>query len=90
MTTRHRIEIEYCTKCKFLLRAGWMAHELLTSFENELAEVALVPGSGGILEVRLDGETVASNRDGKPMPDVAEVKRVVRDRVAPDRRIGHG
>jgi selenoprotein W-related protein len=66
-----------------------MAQELLTTFENELGEVALVPGSGGVLEVRLDGEVMASNRDGGPMPEVAEVKRLVRDRVAPDRRIGH-
>ena len=84
-----RIEIEYCTKCKFLLRASWLAQELLTAFEPELAEVALLPGSGGIFEVRLDGEVVASNRESKQMPDVSEVKRLVRDRVAPDRRIGH-
>ena len=90
MTRRARIEIEYCTKCKFLLRAGWMAQELLTTFEGELGEVVLIPGSGGVFEVRLDGELMASNRDGGSMPEVAEVKRLVRDRVAPDRRIGHG
>jgi len=84
-----RIEIEYCTQCKFLLRASWLAQELLTAFEAELAEVALLPGSSGIFDVRLDGEVVASNRESKQMPDVSEVKRLVRDRVAPDRRIGH-
>ena len=50
---------------------------------------ALVPGSGGIFEVRLDGEVVASNRESKKMPAPAEVKRLVRDRIAPQRRIGH-
>ena len=84
-----RVEIHYCTQCKFLLRAAWLAQELLTTFENELAEVALVPGSGGIFEVTLDGEVVASNRETKQMPDLAAVKRLLRDRIAPGRAIGH-
>jgi len=84
-----RIEIEYCTKCRFQLRAAWLAQELLTTFEQELGEVALVPGSGGIFEVRLNGESIATNRDSKVMPEVSEVKRRVRDQIAPDRKIGH-
>jgi len=84
-----RIEITYCTQCKFMLRATWMAQELLTTFGAELGEVAIVPGSGGIFEVTLDGEVIATNRDHQPMPDPAQVKRTVRDRVAPDLKIGH-
>jgi selenoprotein W-related protein len=86
--TAPRIEITYCTRCKFLLRASWLAQELLSTFESEIGEVALKPGSGGIFEVRADGDVVATNRDGK-MPDAAEVKRLLRDRLAPGRRIGH-
>jgi selenoprotein W-related protein len=84
-----RVEITYCTRCKFLLRAAWLAQELLTTFESDLDEVALRPGSGGIFEVRLNGEVIASNADGTPMPDPAQVKRLLRDRVAPGRQIGH-
>lgn len=84
-----RLEIEYCTRCRFLLRASWMAQELLTTFEAELGEVALVPGSGGIFQVKLDGEVIASNRESKKMPEPPEVKRLVRDRIAPERKIGH-
>lgn len=84
-----RIEITYCTRCRFLLRATWLAQELLSTFEEVLAEVALRPGSGGIFEVTLDGEVIASNRETKQMPDAAEVKRLLRDRIAPDRSIGH-
>jgi selenoprotein W-related protein len=43
MTARPRLEIEYCTRCRWLLRAAWMAQELLTTFEAELGEVALQP-----------------------------------------------
>jgi len=38
-----RVEIHYCTQCRFMLRAAYLAQELLTSFEKELGEVALVP-----------------------------------------------
>ena len=84
-----RLEIEYCVKCRFLLRAAWMAQELLTTFEGELGEVALAPGSGGIFQVKLDGDVIASNRESKKMPEPSEVKRLVRDRIAPERTIGH-
>ena len=66
-----------------------MAQELLSTFEGELGEVALVPGSGGIFEVRLDGNVIASNRESKKMPEPSEVKRLVRDRIAPGKTIGH-
>jgi len=84
-----RIEITYCTKCRFLLRASWMAQELLSTFGEELGEVAIVPGGGGIFEVTLGGEVIATNRETKQMPDPVDVKRAVRDRIAPDRKIGH-
>lgn len=84
-----RIEITYCRKCRFMLRATWLAQELLSTFEDDLTEVAIKPGSGGIFQVTLDGETIASNRETKKMPEPGEVKRLVRDRLAPGKRIGH-
>jgi selenoprotein W-related protein len=87
--TASRVEITYCTRCKFLLRAAWLAQELLTTFESELDEVALRPGSGGTFEVRLNGDVIASNAGGAAMPDPAQVKRLLRDRIAPGSQIGH-
>jgi selenoprotein W-related protein len=85
----HRVEIEYCTQCRWLLRAAWMAQELLTTFEAELGEVALKPGTGGIFEVRLDGETLHSRKQQGRFPESKELKQLVRDRIAPDRDLGH-
>ena len=42
-----RVEIEYCTQCRWLPRAAWLAQELLGTFELEVGEVALVVGSAG-------------------------------------------
>jgi selenoprotein W-related protein len=84
-----RIEIEYCTQCRWLMRAAWMAQELLTTFEAEIGEVALVPGSGGIFEVRAEGQVVWSRHERKRFPEIKELKQVVRDAVAPDKSLGH-
>lgn len=85
----HRVEIAYCTQCRWLLRAAWMAQELLTTFEAELGEVALKPGTGGIFEVRLDGETIFSRKGEERFPESKELKQLIRDRIAPGRDLGH-
>jgi hypothetical protein len=41
-----RLEIESCTQCRWLLRAAWMAQELLVTFEQEIGGVTLVPDVG--------------------------------------------
>ncbi|MEW5888295.1 MAG: SelT/SelW/SelH family protein [Pseudomonadota bacterium] len=84
-----RVDIEYCTQCRWLLRAAWMAQELLTTFETELGEVALIPGTGGVFTVRVDGQAVWSRKDEGGFPDIKELKQRVRDRVAPDKSLGH-
>jgi selenoprotein W-related protein len=89
MGGRPRVEIEYCRRCRWLMRAAWVAQELLTTFEAELGEVALVPGSDGVFEVRLDGETIFSRRDEGRFPESKELKQRIRDRVAPGKALGH-
>ncbi|HZT37530.1 MAG TPA: SelT/SelW/SelH family protein [Bryobacteraceae bacterium] len=89
MSDRPRIEIEYCTQCRWLLRAAWMAQELLTTFESEIREVALVPGSGGVFEIRVDGAVIWSRADQRRFPEIKELKQLVRDRVAPSKDLGH-
>jgi selenoprotein W-related protein len=84
-----RLEIEYCTQCRWLLRAAWMAQEVLTTFVDDLKEVALVPGKGGVFEVRLDGETVWSRKAEGRFPEAPELKQRISDRIAPDRSLGH-
>lgn len=84
-----RVEIEYCARCGFLPRATWLAQELLNTFSLELRELALVPGQGGILEIRVDGEVVYNRRDDDGFVDPKAVKQAIRDRIAPGRSLGH-
>lgn len=83
------IRITYCTQCQWLLRAGWMAQELLSTFGADLGEVALVPGTGGIFIIHCDGELIWDRKRDGGFPDAAELKRRVRDLVWPERELGH-
>jgi selenoprotein W-related protein len=88
-SAKPRIEIEYCTQCRWLLRAAWMAQELLTTFEADIGEVALVPGEGGVFEIRANGAAIWSRRERGRFPEIKELKQLVRDVVAPERDLGH-
>lgn len=85
----HRVEIAYCTQCRWLLRAAWMAQELLSTFDAELGELVLKPGTGGIFEVHADGRLVWSRKAEGRFPEITELKQRVRDVIAPERDLGH-
>jgi selenoprotein W-related protein len=83
------LSITYCTQCNWLLRAAWMAQEVLTTFSLEMGSVCLVPGSGGVFEIRLDGELIWERKRDGGFPDVKALKQRVRDRIDPARDLGH-
>ncbi len=66
-----------------------MAQELLTTFENELEEVSLVPGTGGIFEIRVGDEILWSRKEKKRFPKITELKQIIRDRIALAKELGH-
>lgn len=72
-----------------MLRATWLAQELLNTFGQDLGEVALQPGTGGIMEIRLDDELIFSRKEVGRFPESKELKQLVRDRIDPDRSLGH-
>lgn len=89
MDDKPAVTITYCTQCNWLLRSGWMAQELLSTFSLELGSVALVPGTGGIFEIRINGDIVWERKRDGGFPDVRQLKQLVRDRIDPGRDLGH-
>ncbi|KAK9386572.1 Rdx family-domain-containing protein [Lipomyces mesembrius] len=89
------ISIEFCTACKWNLRAAWYAQELLSTFSTELGEVSMIPSSGGTFVVRLtenaeSEEVIIWNRkDKNGFPDSKDLKRLIRDVLFPMRDLGH-
>ena len=86
-----KILIRYCPRCKWLPRACWMSQELLSTFSEELREVALAPEHevAGLFQIEL-GDTLiwCRKRDGG-FPQIKELKQRVRNLVCPDRDLGH-
>lgn len=89
MTDKPAVTIAYCTQCNWLLRAGWMAQELLSTFSTALGGVTLIPGTGGIFEIRLGDELIWERKRDGGFPDIRLLKQMVRDRIEPDRDLGH-
>lgn len=83
------VSITYCTQCNWLLRSAWMAQELLSTFATAIGGVTLVPGTGGIFEIRVGEDLIWERKRDGGFPDVKALKQMVRDRAAPDRDLGH-
>ena len=85
-----QLEIEYCPGCRWLLRAAWMAQELLTTFEAELGAVTLRPSeTGGRFSVTVEGALVWDRKTEGRFPEMKELKQLIRDRIAPEQDLGH-
>ena len=81
MDKKADVSIEYCQVCNFRGRAVWLAQELLAAHEAEIAAVTLVPSSGGILLVRVNGEVIFSNKDEDRFPEPRELKDALRTKL---------
>lgn len=86
---KYNVEIIYCTQCRWLLRAAWLAQELLTTFEQDLNSVALKPSTGGIFDITLNQQLIFSRKAVGRFPEAKEVKQLVRDLIDPSRDLGH-
>lgn len=87
---RIRIEIEYCTGCRWLTRASWLAQELLITFEEELSAVSLVPSSeAGSFRIRSEDTLFWDRKIEGGFPELKELKQRIRDAVDPSKDLGH-
>ncbi|KAI9256171.1 Rdx family-domain-containing protein [Sporodiniella umbellata] len=89
MQRKFRIAIEYCPKCRWMMRAAWTAQELLTTFENEIEELALIPSDVGVFKVIADKTVVWDRKERGCFPELKDLKQLVRDVIAPEKALGH-
>ncbi|TNE97962.1 MAG: SelT/SelW/SelH family protein [Gammaproteobacteria bacterium] len=85
----HRVDIHYCTGCRWLMRSAWMAQELLTTFEGDIGELTLHPGTGGIFEIWVDDKRIWSRKEQNGFPEITQLKQLVRDEIDTERSLGH-
>lgn len=88
--TKPKVTIVYCTGCNWLLRAGWLAQELLSTFGNDLGGVTLVPDDlGGVFEIRVDGTLIWERKRDGGFPEAKTLKVRLRDAIDPEKDLGH-
>ncbi len=84
------ITIEYCPKCGWMLRAAYMAQELLTTFSDEIKGIMLQPGEvAGRYTILVNNEIIFDRKREGHFPEIKELKQLVRDHVAPGKSLGH-
>lgn len=84
------ITIEYCPKCGWLLRAAYMAQEILTTFAEDVKAVSLQPAEiSGRYIIYCNEEKIFDRKDEGRFPEIKELKQLIRDKVAPEKSLGH-
>ena len=84
------ITIEYCPKCGWLLRAAYMAQELLATFVDDVKGVTLQPSEiSGRYTVFINNDKLFDRKEQGRFPDIKELKQLVRDKIAPQKSLGH-
>jgi selT/selW/selH-like putative selenoprotein len=84
------IIIEYCPKCGWLMRAAWMAQEMLTTFNDELQGILLKPSEvNGRYTICIKKKNIFHRKKHGGFPEIKELKQTVRDEIAPGKSLGH-
>ena len=84
------IEIEYCPACGWMLRAAYMAQELLTTFTDDVKGILLKPSDvTGRYSISINDIIIFDRKTQGRFPEIKELKQLVRDVVNPSKSFGH-
>jgi selenoprotein W-related protein len=88
------ISISYCVGCRWLLRAAWFGQEIVSTFEDKVHSVTLIPSrppaQGGSFIITVDEFVVWDRSEKGRFPNITELKQLIRDQIDPSRDLGHG
>ena len=88
--TKPQVTIEYCPRCGWMLRAAYMAQELLLTFSDDLSGVLLRPSEvSGRYTIFCDDVIVFDRKEMGRFPEIKELKQLIRDQAAPGKSLGH-
>lgn len=90
MESKPVVRIEYCPKCRWMLRATYMAQEFLSTFESVIGGVMLVPSEiNGRYTISVNSQVLFDRKSSGGFRDIKELKQLIRDCVAPGMSLGH-
>ncbi|MHA8052715.1 Rdx family protein [Aquirufa sp. Wall-65K1] len=84
------LTISYCPKCHWLLRAAYVAQEMLSTFEAELGAVTLKPSEiSGEFSLYVNDELLFDRKSHGGFAEIKELKQSLRDKICPEKSLGH-
>ena len=84
------ITIEYCPKCGWLLKAAYMAQEILTTFTDDIKSVSLQPSEvAGRFTIFLNDKKIFDRKEEGHFPEIKNLKQIIRDIINPSKDLGH-
>ena len=86
---KDRLEIEFCTKCRFQGRAFWLARELFDVVPELVEALVLIPSSGGVFTLRYRGVTVWELATAGRFPEPKEIREAMLASAGQPPRIKH-
>lgn len=73
-----------------MLRATYFAQEFLTTFDNEIKAVTLIPSeTNGAFFISVDEKKIFDRKQFGGFPEIKELKQLIRDIVSPGKSLGH-
>ncbi len=73
-----------------MLRAAYMAQEILTTFTDEIHGILLQPSEiNGRYTVCINGREVFDRKRAGHLPEIKVLKLLIREVVAPEKNLGH-
>ncbi len=86
-----KVHILYCPACGWMLRATWLAQEILTTFSNELDSVTLKPEceQAGVFQIWTDDHLIWCRKKEEGFPQPKDIKQRIRDLICPEKNLGH-
>jgi selenoprotein W-related protein len=73
-----------------MLRAAYMAQEFLSTFEDIVSGVMLIPSPiNGRFSICVDDRIVYDRKASGGFKEIKELKQLIRDVIAPDMALGH-
>lgn len=81
------VSISYCTSCRWLLRAAWLAQELVSAAAEDIASITLIPirppSNDGVFVLSLDGQDVWDRAKQGGFPEVTDLIQALKSRTPP-------
>jgi selenoprotein W-related protein len=65
-----------------LSRAVSLTEEILNQYSMQIGEFTLIPDTGGVFELTLDGELIFSKKALGRFPEVGEVLELLKNRIS--------